>query len=56
MKVQFIKNYFRSYNNRQFRKYNVIPVTYSKLFNAYLYLTRFNLYIIPKEYVKVYKH
>lgn len=52
MKIQFIKNYFRNYNNKQFRKYNIIPATYSKLLNGYLYWTKYNLYIIPKEYVK----
>ena len=56
MKIQFIKNYFRDYNNKQFRKYNVIPATKSVLYNGYIYWSKKNVYIIPTEYVKVYKY
>ena len=56
IKLQFIKNYFNPLDPKDFRKYNIIEGIYSKYFDAYLHYTEYHLYIIPKEYLKVYKH
>lgn len=57
VKLQFIKNFFAPYNHIQFRKYNVIEnCMWSDLHRKWLYWTKKQIYIIPSEYVKIYKY
>ena len=56
LKVQFIKNFKGVNGGKPFRKYNVIEVVHSEHFNNYFYYTGTGLDLIPKEYVKIYKH